>query len=532
MKSAMFPEGRPETGVFDLLQRSVIDHPKNLAVIHGDRKLDFRALFVSSVRIADYLSSLPLEKGDRAAILFENSIEYTLSFFAASRAGLVIVPIDTSLRPDKISYILNHCGASVLFAQAKFERHLGRMLERSSSVRFVLSESPLKTAPSGVSGASLNRILDEKGGDAWREAGPETVDPETLSSRSSPGLAAIFYTSGSTGTPKGVMLSHRNLVSNTFATVRYLKLSPGDRVIVILPFYYIYGNSLLLTHVAAGGTLVIDNRFLYPEVVLDTMEREEVTGLSGVPSTFAILLGNSSFASRPLRHLRYVTQAGGAMAPELQRKLIKSLPGKEIYIMYGLTEASPRVSYVPPERLRDKVGSIGIPVPGVRMKIVSEEGTEALPGEEGEIAVSGENVMLGYWRDPEESDRVLAEGWLRTGDLGKKDEEGFFYVAGRKADILKVRGRRVSAKEIEECIMEMDSVAEVAVVGVHDEILGEAIKAFVGLRAGGRATEREVQNHCRIRLGDQTSPKFVEFMPALPKYKSGKVNKEMLRSRA
>jgi len=298
---------------------------------------------------------------------------------------------------------------------------------------------------------------------------------------------------------------------------------------VILPFYYIYGNSLLLTHILTGGTLVIDNRFLYPEIVLDTMEKEKVTGLSGVPSNFMILLNNSTFGTRKLEHLRYFTQAGGAMAPEVVRKLIDTFPRKEIYIMYGQTEAAPRVSYCPPEKLREKIGSIGIPVPGVRIRVADEMGNELPIGEIGEITVSGDNVMMGYWNQPDDEEQVVRNGWLFTGDLARKDDDGYLYIVGRKKEIIKAGGNRVSAKEVEECILENDKVAEVAVFGVKDDILGEAIKATIVLKTGKDANQKEIQNFCRSKLADHKIPKYVNFVSDLPKYQSGKVNKMLLK---
>jgi len=526
--------------IFDILERSASLSPTQLAAVQGERRINYKDLCFCSGKVAGRISSLGLNKGSRIAILFENSLEYLIAFFAVFRAGHIAVPLDTSLKPEKINYILSNCQASALLVQAKYERLLAKILANNPSVRVLISDKALKQFPPGFSADTFDGIL---GGSVWSSEGSspgQTRPPSDLrrlnlereSELASTELAAIFYTSGSTGNPKGVMLSYRNLIANSIATVMYLKLSARDSVIVILPFYYIYGNSLLLTHIMAGGTLVIDNRFLYPEIVMDTMEREEVTGLSGVPSNFMILLNNSTFASRSFEHLRYFTQAGGAMAPEVVRKLMRAFPNKEIYIMYGLTEASPRVSYVPPERLKDKVGSIGIPLPGVRMGIVKEDGSEGAVGEEGEIAVSGDNVMLGYWNDPEESRQVLKDGWLLTGDLGCVDGEGYFYVVGRKKDIIKVGGNRVSAKEVEEHILELGKVAEAAVVEVPDSVLGEAIKAVVVLKRGEEATEKELQNFCRSRLADHKVPKYVEFVPSLPKYLSGKVNKQALKRQA
>ncbi len=526
--------------IFEILEKSASVFPSHLAAIHGDGKITYESLYIYSTKVADYISSLNLEKKSRIAILFENSLEYLIAFFAVFKAGHVAVPLDTSLKPEKIAYILSNCQASVFLFQRKYERLLGEILRENRSVYFLISEKPLEQIPAGFSVETLDHILDTFVPSVAKPLEkPNRHQPDILeysleheSIQAPPELAAIFYTSGSTGSPKGAMLSHRNLITNTIATVDYLNLSAKDSVIVILPFYYIYGNSLLLTHILAGGTLVIDNRFLYPEIVLDTMERERVTGFSGVPSNFMILLNNSTFATRKFEYLRYFTQAGGAMAPEVIRRLMNAFPDKEIYIMYGLTEASPRVSYVPPLRLKDKVGSIGIPVPGVRLKILKDDGSETAVGEEGEIAVYGDNVMLGYWNEPEENKFVLKDGWLLTGDLGSKDREGYFWVVGRKKDIIKAGGNRVSAKEIEECILEMEKVAEAAVLGVPDSVLGEAIKAVVVPKESGKFTKKDIQNFCRFRLGDNKVPKYVEFALSLPKYQSGKVNKEGLRSQA
>lgn len=520
--------------LFDTLERSARVFPEKLAATYLERSVTYRELYGSSLKMRQYLESRGFSRGGRAAILVENSPEYLTAFFAVTGAGLVVVPVDTSLNPEKINFILNDCGAECLIIQSKYERHLEKILAGNTTLKELISDRGFRGYSGRLSHRTMAEILQDtklsaEVDDSWQ--GKVRYLEYNLAKESSEApaeLAAIFYTSGSTGQPKGVMLSHRNLISNTIATVEYLKLTPEDSVIVILPFYYIYGNSLLLTHILCGGRLVIDNRFLYPEVVLDTMEQERVTGFSGVPSNFMILLNNSTFATRKLEALRYFTQAGGAMAPEVVRRLMATFPHKEIYIMYGQTEAAPRVSYCPPDRLKDKVGSIGIPVPGVQIRIVNDDGVEVPTGEEGEIAVFGDNVMLGYWNQPEEQSQVLRNGWLHTGDLARKDEEGYFYIVGRKKEIIKAGGNRVSAKEVEECILENEKIAEATVFGVKDDILGEAIKAVIVLKEGATADKKEIQVYCRAKLADYKIPKYVDFVEALPKYKSGKVNKLQL----
>jgi len=512
--------------VFHFLEKSVNDHPQNIAFIHLDRTITYLELYNFLGRIASFLKGLSLKPGSRIALFWDNSIEYVSLFFATFKANLVIVPLDTSLRPETISTIIADCGAEILFIQSKYLRHLEIIIGDTTSLSYIVSDREVLIKLPSIQTGVLNDITEEFP-DPIVPAGDQIFDPATASDE----LAAIFYTSGSTGLSKGVMLSHRNLISNTVATVAYLELTHSDRIMVILPYYYIYGNSLLLTHVAVGGIQVIDNRFMYPEVVLDTMEKERVTGFSGVPSTFMILLNKSSIVSRDLPDLRYFTQAGGAMSPKIIKKLMAAFPEKDIYIMYGQTEAAPRVSYLPPAQLKNKIGSIGIPVPGVTIKIVDKNGINLPVGEIGEITVRGENVMLGYWNHAEEESQVLRNGVLYTGDLGKQDEDGYFYVVGRMKEIIKTGGNRVSTKEVEERILEHNNVEEVAVFAVEDDLLGEAVKSVVVLKDPQAFDEKEIQDFCKQTLAVHKVPKYVEFINALPKTQSGKVNKILLASK-
>ena len=278
------------------------------------------------------LTATRYSTGSRVALLFENSIEYIVASFAVYRAGMVLVPLDTSLDPEDIHKILSDCKPSILVLQGRYRRHLARMIPDTLPLVAVVSDKKLTLDSYDIPCLLLSEILETSADDT-----PVSLSDTIESDAEKHQLAAIFYTSGSTAYPRVSSCRILNLVSNTLGTVEYLRLVAGESVLVILPFYYIYGNSLLLTHVACGGALVIDNRFLYPETVLDTMEQEQVNGFSGVPSNFMILLNNSTFSRRSFPHLRYFTQAGGAMAPEIIRRLLDTFPDKELWIMYGQT---------------------------------------------------------------------------------------------------------------------------------------------------------------------------------------------------
>jgi acyl-CoA synthetase (AMP-forming)/AMP-acid ligase II len=514
--------------VSDLLIRTAAAFEEKTAAIHLGRSITYGELYRSSAALAERLHRLELEPGSRAAILFENSIEYLIAYFAAFMADLVAVPLDTSLAPENLNYMLVDSGTGVFIVQGKYRRQLDRILSERVSLRLVVSDKPIPLPDFLPPVEQMGDIIETAGRIPSLARAAASVSEAADAPHE---LAAVFYTSGSTGEPKGVMLSHRNLISNTMATVEYLGLNADDSVLVILPFYYIYGNSLLLTHVACGGHVVIDNRFMYPEVVLDSLEESKVTGFGGLPSTFMMALSKSTLAKRRLADLKYITQAGGAMAPEITRRLMEACPRQKLWIMYGQTEASPRVTYLPPERLTEKLGSIGIPVPGVQVKILDESGREVPAGQTGEI-VGGPNVMLGYWNQPEATAEVIRDGWLITGDLALRDADGYIYVVGRKREIIKAAGHRVSAKEIEERILENAAVAEAAVFGVPDDILGEAIHAVVVLKPGSETDEKQLQAWCQKGLAVFKVPRVIRFVDSLPKYQTGKVNKVQLREAA
>jgi acyl-CoA synthetase (AMP-forming)/AMP-acid ligase II len=327
------------------------------------------------------------------------------------------------------------------------------------------------------------------------------------------------------------MVTHRNIECNTREILQYTGISADDRAMVVLPFYHCYGASLLHTHLMAGGSLVLNNRFMFPEKVLDEIQQQECTGLAGVPATYQILLRKTRLAQRSFPSLRWLQQAGGKLPNPLIRELRQALPHVRLFVMYGQTEATARLSYLPPERLDDKLGSIGKGLPGTRLEVLGPDGSPVRPGsdEVGEIVASGENVTVGYWDDAEETGRFFRGGKLYTGDLARVDADGFIFLVERARDFIKPMGNRVSPKEVEEVIAELPEVVEAAVVGTPDEILGEAVAAFIVTARPGELTADRLLDHCRGRLPNYKIPQHVEFLRALPKTANGKVDKSELR---
>jgi len=506
--------------VQDLLSRSAQRRPEALLVVEGASRATYGEVDEGANRVARVLLDQGIRRGDRIALIADNSRFYVEAYYGILKAGGVVVSLSTATDASSARALLRDCGARGLVCGPRQERTMGALLDLEA-LEFVLG--PVGASASARAHGGSCRLVDASAALAAAETRPPAVPIVDLD------RAAIVYTSGSTGRPRGAVLRHLNVVANTRSIVQYLELTSNDRVFVVLPFHYVYGKSLLNTHVAVGGSVVIENGFLYPQQALDHLERAEATGLSGVPSTFAILLNKSNLASRPLPSLRYVTQAGGAMAPDLARRLMEALPGKRIFVMYGATEASARLSYLDPAELPRRVGSIGKAIPNVELRVLRSDGTETDIGETGEIVARGSNLMEGYWNAPEETAAVLDAHGYHTGDLGRRDEDGFLYVVGRKREMIKSGAHRISPIEIEEILVEHPAVDEAAAIGLPDEILGEAIVAFVTLRPDASGDPTELAEWCRRRLPPYKVPGRFGVLAEFPRNASGKIDKLALR---
>jgi long-chain acyl-CoA synthetase len=497
--------------------------PGRIALVEGERSASYAQLWASCMGFADVLRASGLQPGDRVAIVLPNRIEAVVALYGTWLAGGVAVPLNVQARERDLSPWLAHCGASCVVHEAGHEDAIAALrAQPQAPVAWALQPGqPIAPEASAHDASSA---------------------ADTMQEPASPAL--ILYTSGTTGAPKGVTLSHANLLANARAVVAYLQLDASDSVLGMLPFYYAYGASVLHTHLLRGARAVIASNQLFPHALMETVARERITGLSGVPSTFALLLERLDLRTYDLSALRYVTQAGGAMTPSLTTRLRAALPGPRLFVMYGQTEATSRLTWLPPEALDAKLGSVGLPVGGTQLRIVREDGSAVACDEEGEVEARGPGVMLGYWNAPEATAATLRDGWLRTGDLGRLDADGFLYLAGRRSDMIKTGAHRVHPGDIEEAIAELAAVSEVAVVGVADDVLGQVPKAFVVLRetaspARGPAIpehavqphasqELAIKSHCRARLPPYKIPRFIEFVDALPKTASGKVRRVAL----
>ena len=500
------------TGYRPLVARladSARQYPHATAVVHGIRRVSYEQLWSKVLAVAGFLQSRGLRPGDRVAVVLENSTQYIAAYYGTLAAGGVAVALNPSARARELNCWIEHCGATWLFAD-------GQNPDLDELVTPDLEERTVAV------GARSGRVM------SWSNC--ETCAPGTVYAADAGQPAAILYTSGTTGQPKGVTLSHGNLSANAASIIEYLGLTPDDRVLNVLPFFYSYGSSVLHTHLAVGGTLVLENSFAFPRRVIERMTAERVTGFPGVPSTFALLVQALAHGGADLRTLRYMTQAGGAMSPATTLRVRTLVPHVRLFVMYGLTEATARVTYLPPDRIDEKLGSVGIPVPGVAVEVRDEAGRTVEAGRSGDVWVRGPNVMLGYYADATATAAVKrSDGWLNTGDQGRLDQDGYLFLEGRRSDFIKSGAHRISPLDIEDVIATLPDVAQVAVIGTPDELLGEVVKAIIALRPGARLDAMSVRHHCSQHLPRYKVPRTVEFAAALPTTASGKIMRHRLR---
>ncbi|HQV50140.1 MAG TPA: class I adenylate-forming enzyme family protein [Dokdonella sp.] len=493
------------------LQHHALDEPGRRAIAEGERRIDYSSLWAQACAFAQSLESSGVSRGDRVAVILSNCIEAVVACYGCWLAEAVVVPLNAQARPRDLEPWLRHC-------EARCVVHAHDHADAQAACTAI--------------GPDLIRILvgghaTGHGALSWEQAIAQSATANAPEGNDH-ALAMILYTSGTTGAPKGVMLSHANLAANVDSIIGYLELNKDDSIVTVLPFYYSYGQSVLHTHLASGAYLVIEQNLVFPHLMVETLAREKVSGFSGVPSTFLLLLNRVPLADYDLSSLRYLTQAGGAMAPAVAQRLHEAIPQARLFIMYGQTEATARLAWLPPERFAEKQGSVGIPIPGVELEVRTEAGTVAAALEVGEVFARGPNVMLGYWRNPEASVGVLKDGWLKTGDMGHIDADGYLFLSGRRSDMIKTGAHRVHPKDVEEVLAELPEVGEVAVLGVDDDTLGQVIKAVIVCAPSAALNELKVKAHCRERLAAYKIPKIITFVDSLPKTASGKVRRTEL----
>lgn len=504
----------------DFYRKQIESHPHRVAVHHRGCDTTYGQLGAQAGAFAAWLIERGLSKGDRVALLIPNSAEYVACYLGILQAGGIAVALNPDTTAAELTYTLNDASPLAVVAGSKAAGALAKAAGNLTSIRAAaqVDGSPDGQYPESWQTACLEQVLQSAGGPT--ECALEPGD-----------LAQIIYTSGTTGRPKGVTLSHGNLVANCRSILDYLSLTSKDSVFVTLPFYYSYGNSLLFTHLTVGGRLVLASDFVFWNRALDLMQEQQVTGFSGVPSSYAMLLHKSDFGKRSFPHLRYMTCAGGGLAPAVVERLRHLLPEVELFLMYGQTEATARLSTLMPDEIEAKLGSIGRGIAGVDLTVLDENGDPAEVGEVGEIVARGGNLMQGYWNDPAATAKVMRPEGLRTGDLARVDEDGYIYIVGRSSDMIKSGAHRINPQEIEQEILRVQGVAEAAVVGLSDPIWGESPVAFVVLSATEEApSAEEILDHCRRTLPRYKSVRQLCIVESLPKTSSGKVKRGELRA--
>ena len=509
--------------------------PNKVAIICDGRRLTYSEINHQAGQLASALANLGIKRQDRVVIFMDNSAESVISLFGILKAGAIFIMVNATMKAKKLNYILRDSGARALITHSNKARIIHEALDGASNLEHVLWVGGVPKFPSSVSAS----IRFHEWNDVLSAVSIQSLTPcSTLSALCFPcidvDLATIIYTSGSTGEPKGVMSAHYNMVAAAKSITQYIGNVEDDIIMDVLPLSFDYGLYQVLMAFLFGGTVVLEKSFLYPYKILEKVVEEKVTGFPLVPTMAALLLQMEDLSKFDFSHLRYMSNTAAALPVAYIRKLQSLFPHVKIFSMYGLTECK-RVSYLPPDQLDKRPDSVGIPIPNEEVFVVDESGNEVPPGQVGELVIRGSNVMQGYWNAPDETakryrpGRYRGEALLYSGDLFKRDEEGYLYFVARKDDMIKTKGERVSPKEIENALCELEGVAEAAVIGVADEIFGQAIKAFVVQKKGAGLKEKDVVGYCSKNLEPFMVPKFVEFMDSFPKSPSGKIDKKQLK---
>ena len=514
----------PHDWVFEHAAR----RPDAPAVATPGFRLTYGELATRVRALAGHLSAGGVGPRDRVLLALPNVPATVVAGLAVNAAGATSVELNRDWSAEVLSSVVARAGARHAFVWSRDERTWARVTAERPLERIwmVQADTSRVEAPGNLARPAARLLLDGRLEPDFPPA-PRLSTPAI--GPSDPSL--VLFTSGSTGVPRGVVQTFSNVDANTRSIVGYLGLGASDRALLVLPLHYCYGRSVLQTHLFAGGSVFLDGRFAFPRVVLESLASEGCTGFAGVPLTYELIRRQVDVCNFSFPRLRYLTQAGGAMAPDTIDWVRRAFRPARLFVMYGQTEATARLSYLPPERADEKRGSIGIPIPGVELRVVDELGRELPPDETGQLVARGANVTPGYLDEPEETAAILRDGWLWTGDLARRDADGFFFHRGRAREIMKIGGHRVSPVEIEHVLARHPEVAEAAVVGIPHDLMGEVPAAFVVCRPSAAPNDEALRRHCRESLPAYEVPVSFTRVDSLPRNAAGKLLKGELIAR-
>lgn len=499
-----------------ILDDTVKRFPGKPAIIFNGEAISFAQLREASLRLANALRANGAQKGDKIAIYLPNCPEYVYGYLACFHLGCVGVPLDFMLKTDELISCLEHSEAKILIAKAKNEVSLADIKKAVLSLGTVI----LCGETAGVQDFEPLQYDDL----IFKAT---TGLPEVKIKDSDPAL--IMYTSGTTGKPKGILLNYRHLDGSPEAMKHFVDLTDKDVKLAAIPLSHIGGFIYIQNCIHFGMTVVLMERF-NPYEFLENIARHRVTCFHIVPAMYTAILTLKQIDKFDLSSLRWVVVFGAPSSPEIMNRFHQYCPNAKLLNGWGMTETCPPNTVTPLNSAN--IASVGKPAPNCEIKIFDEQGRELPAGEIGEIVICGWIVMEGYYKDPEATAAVKRNGWLYTGDLGRFDREGFLYIVGRKKEMIKVAGQIVYAPEVEAALQKHEAVAETAVVGVPDHLRGETVKAFVVLRESAKTTSEDLRYFAREHLAHFKVPQAIEIRKELPKNRTGKIDKELLKSEA
>ncbi|CRK82958.1 long-chain-fatty-acid--CoA ligase [Neobacillus massiliamazoniensis] len=490
------------------LRRSAMNYPNSIACIYEDKSVTYHELNKQVEGLAAGLFAQGIKKGDGVALILGNSPEFVIAYYGILRLGAYVVPINPMFTKGEINYILHNSQAKAVISQVSVEHKLKDIRDQLENLKLVIytdaedHESTWKQLIETNNNNYENPFINEEN------------------------LAVILYTSGTTGKPKGAMLTHKNLASNADAISKLIELNDKDRVVAVLPMFHVFCMTICLNApIACGATVLIMPKFS-PLQLVSTIRERKVTVFAGVPTMYNFLYQFPDSTAEDFLSIRVCISGGASIPVELLQKFENKF---NVFILegYGLSETAPLVAINPLKGIR-KPGSIGLNIPGVKTKVVNEEGKQLPRGVVGELVVQGPNVMKGYLGMLEATSSALIDGWVYTGDLATVDEDGYIYIVDRKKDIIIIGGYNVYPREVEEVLFQHPAVVEAAVIGIPDGEYGEKVKAFIAVK-DEQISENDIIQFCQERLVKYKLPNQVEFLRELPKNSTGKILRRELR---